>query len=147
MARPVGRVGSETEGDGWKHEWAECSAVRPGPEKGAELGNDVQEPMLELAELRGGLRRRTSEEHGRGDCSRIRPGCERGVELEEEEGSVSTRTVLSQISGATQLYASVSVGGSTQLYSDVSAGESTQQYPDTASEAGTGSQGSLPCDA
>ena len=139
-----GRLGEreETRGEGT---WMECSGVRPGPEKGVELETGVQQPMLELAELRGGLRQRTAEAPELRGCSRIRPGCERGVELEGEEGSASTCAVLSRVSGATQLYESE--GGSTRFYADASAGESTQRYSDAASEAGTGSQDSPVGDA
>ena len=101
----------------------ECSLVRPGPEKGVELGENVQGAMLELAELRGDLRHQHTW-HGQHECSRVRPGHARGAELEAEEGSVSTYDVATRVSGATQLYASEC--GSTQLYASESEGGDTQ---------------------
>ena len=116
----------------------ECSPLRPGPEKGAELGEDMQEVVLELAELRGALRGQHAW-HGQQECSRVRPGHARGAELEAEERSVSTCDVATRISGATQLYASE--WGSTQRYTSASEGESTQRHSGASEASGASSQG------
>ena len=111
-------------------EWMECSLVRPGPEKGAELGENVQGTVLELAELCGERQRAWHEQQ---ECSRVRPGYARGAELEVEDGSVSTCDVATRVSGATQLYASE--WGSTQLYASASEGGDTQGHSGTSEEA------------
>ena len=118
----------------------ECSLVRPGPEKGVELGENVQGAVLELAELRGDLRHQHTW-HGQHECSRVRPGHARGAELEAEEGSVSTYDVATRVSGATQLYASE--WGSTQRYASASeGGGSTQRDSGASTASGASSQDS-----